>query len=101
MTIGLPRAMLYYRYGVLWEAFFRELGCDTLTSRETDREIFECGIKYSIDECCLPQKSSWGMSHHSSESATTSVPGSQATAKAGRLRKIQRLYDIAKTPLRI
>ncbi|HHT53806.1 MAG TPA: hypothetical protein GX011_02580 [Clostridiales bacterium] len=56
MTIGLPRAMLYYRYGVLWEAFFRELGYDTLTSRETDREIFECGIKYSIDECCLPSK---------------------------------------------
>ncbi len=56
MTIGLPRAMLYYRYGVLWETFFRELGCETLTSRETDREILECGIKYSIDECCLPSK---------------------------------------------
>ncbi len=56
MTIGLPRAMLYYRYGVLWESFFRELGCETVTSRETDREILECGIKYSIDECCLPSK---------------------------------------------
>lgn len=56
MTIGLPRAMLYYRYGVMWETFFRELGCDILTSRETDREILECGIKCSIDECCLPSK---------------------------------------------
>ena len=27
-VIGLPRAMLYYRYRVLWRAFFQELGIE-------------------------------------------------------------------------
>ena len=56
MTIGLPRAMLYYRYRVLWETFFKELGCETITSEETNRRILQDGIRYSIDECCLPSK---------------------------------------------
>lgn len=56
MTIGLPRAMLFYRYGVLWETFFSELGCDVVISGETSRKTLSDGIKYSIDECCLPSK---------------------------------------------
>lgn len=56
MIIGLPRAMLYYRYYVLWETFFKELGCEIKTSIETNRKILEDGIKFSIDECCLPSK---------------------------------------------
>lgn len=56
MTIGLPRAMLYYRYKVLWETFFNELGCDIVTSGETNRQILSDGVRYSIDECCLPSK---------------------------------------------
>ena len=28
LVIGLPRAMLYYRYGTLWRTFFRELGME-------------------------------------------------------------------------
>jgi predicted nucleotide-binding protein (sugar kinase/HSP70/actin superfamily) len=56
MTIGLPRAMLYYRYKALWETFFTELGCDVVVSRETDKKILEDGIGFSIDENCLPSK---------------------------------------------
>ncbi|PKM61919.1 MAG: hypothetical protein CVU97_06660 [Firmicutes bacterium HGW-Firmicutes-21] len=56
MTIGLPRAMLYYRYKVLWETFFKELSCDIVTSGETNKQILHDGIKFSIDECCLPAK---------------------------------------------
>jgi len=56
MTIGLPRAMLFYRYGALWETFFKELGCDVVISGETSRQTLCDGIKYSIDECCLPSK---------------------------------------------
>lgn len=48
--------MLYYRYSVLWETFFKELHCDVITSEETNRRILEEGIQYSIDECCLPSK---------------------------------------------
>lgn len=56
MTIGLPRAMLYYRYRVLWETFFKDLGCDILVSEETNKRILHDGIRFSIDECCLPAK---------------------------------------------
>jgi predicted nucleotide-binding protein (sugar kinase/HSP70/actin superfamily) len=56
MTIGLPRAMLYYRYKVLWETFFKELNCDIITSEETNKKILNDGINFSIDECCLPAK---------------------------------------------
>ncbi|MCL2087849.1 MAG: acyl-CoA dehydratase activase-related protein [Oscillospiraceae bacterium] len=48
--------MLYYRYGELWERFFCELGCDITISGETNKKIMDDGIKYSIDECCLPAK---------------------------------------------
>lgn len=56
MIIGLPRAMLYYRYKILWETFFKELGCTVITSEETNRKILKDGINFSIDESCLPTK---------------------------------------------
>ena len=42
-TIGLPRAMLYYRYRTLWQTFFRELEIPVVTSPLTDRSILEQG----------------------------------------------------------
>lgn len=56
MTIGLPKAMLYYRYQVLWETFFSRLGCRTVVSEESNKKILEDGICFSIDENCLPAK---------------------------------------------
>ena len=55
-TIGLPRAMLYYRCHVLWEVFFSELGMETVVSGPTDREILEQGTALAIDEACLSLK---------------------------------------------
>lgn len=56
IKIGLPRAMLYYRYRVLWRTFFQELGMETVVSPPTDREILERGTALSIDEACLSLK---------------------------------------------
>lgn len=56
ITIGLPRALLYYRYGVLWRAFFRELGLNAVVSPPTDRDILERGTALAIDEACLSLK---------------------------------------------
>ncbi len=56
MKIGLPRALLYYRYKDLWEIFFKELNCELIISEETNKRILADGIAYSIDECCLPSK---------------------------------------------
>lgn len=56
MKIGLPKALLYYRYSQLWEAFFGELGCEVVTSLDTTRETVTAGAKNSVDENCLPLK---------------------------------------------
>lgn len=56
MKIGLPKALLYYKYKRLWEEFFTGLGHEIVTSPETDSRILSDGILYSVDECCLPAK---------------------------------------------
>ena len=56
MTIGIPRAFLYYRYRVLWETFFDTLGVETVTSPQTDRRIMDRGVQVAIDEACLSSK---------------------------------------------
>jgi len=56
IKVGIPRALLYYRYGVLWKNFFENLGCNVVLSPETNRQIVELGINNTIDECCLSYK---------------------------------------------
>ena len=56
MTIGIPRALLYYRYGVLWKTFFEELGCRVVLSPKSDQRIISVGDSLSDSECCLPVK---------------------------------------------
>ena len=56
IKVGIPRALLYYRYGVLWKNFFESLGCNVVLSPETNRQIIELGVNNTIDECCLSYK---------------------------------------------
>lgn len=56
ITIGLPRALLYYRYRTLWRAFFQSLGMETVVSAPTDRDILAQGTALAIDEACLSLK---------------------------------------------
>ena len=56
MRIGIPRALYYYRYGVLWKTFFSALGCEVVVSPKTDRAILQQGTHYAIDESCLSAK---------------------------------------------
>ena len=56
VTVGLPRAMLYYRCHKLWSVFFQELGMKIVVSSPTDREILERGTALAIDEACLSLK---------------------------------------------
>lgn len=55
-TIGIPRALLYYRYGTLWETFFRSLGRQVVVSEPTDRAVLQAGEGVSSDESCLASK---------------------------------------------
>ena len=56
IKIGIPRALLYYRYGVLWKYFFKKLGLNVILSPETNQTILDLGINNSIDESCLSSK---------------------------------------------
>jgi len=56
MRVGIPRALLYYRYGPFWERFLAGLGVETVTSRPTDKEILQVGLRHVSSEVCLPIK---------------------------------------------
>ena len=56
MKIGIPRALLYYRDGALWQTFFETLGHEVVLSAPTDRAILEQGQHRAIDEACLACK---------------------------------------------
>lgn len=60
MKIGIPRALLYYRYGTLWDVFFKELGIETILSPRTNKALLEAGNHYAIDENCLSSKLYFG-----------------------------------------
>lgn len=55
-VIGLPRAMLYERYEVLWKTFFSALGMKGIVSRPTNKAMIEAGAVLAIDEACLSTK---------------------------------------------
>lgn len=56
IKIGIPRALLYHRYGILWKTFFSSLGCNVILSPETNIEILSLGKNNTIDETCLSYK---------------------------------------------
>lgn len=60
LVIGLPRALLYYRYEALWRGFFSALGAEVVVSAPTDRGMLEAGAALAVDESCLSAKIFFG-----------------------------------------
>ncbi len=58
--IGIPRSLFYYYYYPGLESFFNDLGVEVVLSPETNRNIFEKGVKKAIDDICLPIKAYFG-----------------------------------------
>lgn len=56
MKIGIPKSLLYYLYYPFIETFFNELGAEVVTSSDTNKDILNLGVKYCVDEACLPVK---------------------------------------------
>jgi len=54
--VGIPRALLYYKYYPFWKTFLEELGCEVVTSGETTKKTLQDGTKYAVDETCLSVK---------------------------------------------
>jgi predicted nucleotide-binding protein (sugar kinase/HSP70/actin superfamily) len=60
MTIGIPKALVYWKRPLFWETFFEELGFEVLLSPNTNKEIVEAGVKFSDPENCFSTKVFFG-----------------------------------------
>lgn len=56
IIVGIPRALIYYRYERLWNSFFTELGVNVKISENTTMQLFERGAQLATDETCLSYK---------------------------------------------
>lgn len=97
MKIGIPRALLYHRYDVLWTTYFQELGFETVVSPVTNKTILEDGDRYAIDENCLSSKLFFGhVSALIGKCDYIFVPRIANYGKEGVLcSRFEALYDIA------
>lgn len=60
ITVGIPRGMLFHRYGNLWRSFFDELQIEVVISEPTTQSLAEKGMSLTIDEACLALKIFFG-----------------------------------------
>ncbi len=60
LTVGVPQALLYYKYYPLWRAFLEALGLEVVTSPPTNRRILNAGVEAAENEICLPVKVFYG-----------------------------------------
>lgn len=56
MKVGIPKGLLYYKYHPFLITFFTDLGAEVITSEDTNKDILDLGVKYCVDEACLPVK---------------------------------------------
>jgi len=80
IRIGIPRGLLYYHYGQVWEDFFHELGAEVIVSGETSKKTLNYGS--ALDEICLPVKAYFGHAYEVSHDVDyLFVPRIVSTAK--------------------
>lgn len=56
MRIGIPKALLYFKYRIMWRSFFESLGHEVIASPDTNKTILDMGVNSSIDESCTSAK---------------------------------------------
>ncbi len=56
IRIGLPRALNYYEYHILWRSFFGELGAAVIVSEPTTRATLQIATRVASADLCLPAK---------------------------------------------
>ncbi|MHA1447730.1 MAG: acyl-CoA dehydratase activase-related protein, partial [Candidatus Heimdallarchaeaceae archaeon] len=58
--VGIPRALLYYKFEAMWRTFFEELGAEVIISPETTKTIKDLAVRYAPDEDCYSTKLYFG-----------------------------------------
>jgi predicted nucleotide-binding protein (sugar kinase/HSP70/actin superfamily) len=54
--VGIPRALIYYKFATMWDVFFKELGAEVVVSAETSKNMREIAIEIAPDEDCYSTK---------------------------------------------
>ncbi len=54
--VGIPRALIYYKFASMWESFFTELGATVVISPMTSKDMREIAIELAPDEDCYSTK---------------------------------------------
>lgn len=54
--VGIPRALLYYKYFPMWRAFLEKLGADIVVSENTNQRLISQGAALVVSDTCLPVK---------------------------------------------
>ncbi len=60
VSIGIPRALLYYLHFPHWRRFLQELGFKVILSPPTTARILNQGAAVTVDEVCAPVKVFFG-----------------------------------------
>ena len=60
VRVGIPRAMMFYRYYPLWNTFFHELGVEVIVSPSTSKRLVDRGVMHAPEDTCLPVKVAMG-----------------------------------------
>ena len=60
MKVGIPRALLFYKFFPMWTTFFRELGVKVIVSPNTTKQIKTESVKHAPDEDCYSTKLYFG-----------------------------------------
>ncbi len=60
LTVGIPRALLFYKFYPLWITFFEKLGVKVVISPPTNKEIKKIAISTAPDEDCYSTKLYYG-----------------------------------------
>jgi len=58
--VGLPRALLYYKFAELWKTFFEELGAEIIISPLTNKKIKSESARIAPNEDCYSTKLYFG-----------------------------------------
>lgn len=100
--VGIPRALLKYRYGELWRTFFEELGRTVVESEPTDKSTIDVGSALSVDECCLASKAFMGhIASLEGRCDAVFVPGyASGNPRCGFCTKFQSAPDLVRNALR-
>lgn len=59
-TVGVPQALLYYKYFPLWSTFLEGLGAEVVVSGATTKKMINTGTSLGENELCLPVKVFFG-----------------------------------------